>query len=70
MIDNLFVFDFDDTLATTVSTIGVARSYKEKNDIFLQKNHIFGSLPYRHRTTLFEAVMRSGAILSGYCGDL
>jgi hypothetical protein len=32
MINNLFVFDFDDTLATTMSTIGVARSYKGKND--------------------------------------
>ena len=32
MIDNLFVFDFDDTLAETVASIGVAREYNGKND--------------------------------------
>ena len=32
MIDNLFVFDFDDTLAETVASIGVAREYSGKND--------------------------------------
>ena len=32
MIDNLFVFDFDDTLAETVALIGVARKHNGKND--------------------------------------
>ncbi len=32
MIDNLFVFDFDDTLAETTALIGVAREHNEKND--------------------------------------
>ena len=32
MIENLFVFDFDDTLATTIARIGVARLYKDEND--------------------------------------
>ena len=37
MIDNLFVFDFDDTLAETVASIGVAREYKGKNDDFFRE---------------------------------
>jgi len=32
MINDLFVFDFDDTLATTVANIGVARTHNGKND--------------------------------------
>ena len=32
MINDLFVFDFDDTLATTVAKIGVARLHKKEND--------------------------------------
>ena len=32
MIDNLFVFDFDDTLAETVALIGVARLIDNEND--------------------------------------
>ena len=32
MIDNLFVFDFDDTLAETTALIGIARENKGKND--------------------------------------
>tara|TARA_B100000700_G_C14985660_1_gene828687 strand:- start:588 stop:1277 length:690 start_codon:yes stop_codon:yes gene_type:complete len=32
MIDNLFVFDFDDTLAETSASIGVAREYNDQND--------------------------------------
>jgi len=32
MIDNLFVFDFDDTLAETTALIGVAREHNKKND--------------------------------------
>ncbi len=32
MIDNLFVFDFDDTLAETTALIGIARENNGKND--------------------------------------
>jgi len=32
MIDNLFVFDFDDTLAETTALIGIAREYQGKDD--------------------------------------
>ena len=32
MVNDLFVFDFDDTLATTVANIGIARTYNKKND--------------------------------------
>ena len=31
MIDNLFVFDFDDTLAETTALIGIARENNGKN---------------------------------------
>lgn len=36
MIDNLFVFDFDDTLAETTALIGIARENKGKNDELFQ----------------------------------
>jgi hypothetical protein len=32
MTDYLFVFDFDDTLAETIATIGIARTHKNQND--------------------------------------
>lgn len=37
MINNLFVFDFDDTLAETVASIGVAREYKGKDDALFRE---------------------------------
>ena len=37
MIDNLFVFDFDDTLAETVASIGVAREYNKKDDTLFRE---------------------------------
>jgi len=52
MIDNLFVFDFDDTLAETVALIGVARLVDGKNDELFRgwmiENNLF---PMNEKTT-------------------
>ena len=52
MIDNLFVFDFDDTLAETVATIGVARINNGKNDdMFRDWLKSYDLFPLNEKTT-------------------
>ena len=52
MIDNLFVFDFDDTLAETVALIGVARLIDGENDSMFREWLVAHELyPMNEKTT-------------------